>query len=93
MCLVLCAVTSSGVFGQKSDQLQGTYNLDRAENFSSYLGALGVDFITRTLAGLARPEVTISRKCRDEQDLKVVLEIRAFCDRRLEYGGGSARSR
>jgi len=35
--------------------------LDSKDNFNNYLKELGVGFILRNLAGLADPDVTISR--------------------------------
>ena len=48
----------------KSDLVEGTYNYDTVDGkFTSYLRELGVGWILRNLAGLARPEVIISKSC------------------------------
>jgi len=45
--------------------IEGTYNLESSENFNAYLQELGVSYILRNLASLAKPTVTISRDCPD----------------------------
>ena len=44
------------------DNLVGSYNFDRNENFESFLSATGVPFIPRKMMVSVRPSVTISRE-------------------------------
>jgi len=46
-----------------SSIIEGTYYLESSTNFDNYLAELGVNFILRNLASLAKPTVTISREC------------------------------
>ena len=41
--------------------ITGTFAFERQTNFQNYLKELGVPYVLRTLAGIARPVVTISR--------------------------------
>ena len=41
--------------------ITGTFAFERQSNFQNYLKELGVSYVLRTLAGIARPVVTISR--------------------------------
>ena len=43
--------------------IAGTYTFERQSNFQNYLKELGVPYVLRTLAGIARPVVTVSRDC------------------------------
>jgi hypothetical protein len=43
----------------------GKYHLGATENFDEYLYELGVSYILRNLAKLAKPTITISRTCED----------------------------
>ena len=43
--------------------IPGTYTFERQSNFQNYLKELGVPYVLRTLAGIARPVVTVSRDC------------------------------
>ena len=55
--------------GQQVDQgleqpqlfINGTYNYDSSENFDAYLKELGVGWLLRRAAGLARPTVSVTR--------------------------------
>ncbi|TRZ14372.1 hypothetical protein HGM15179_012740 [Zosterops borbonicus] len=42
------------------DQFVGTWKLLSSENFEDYMKELGVGFATRKMAGVAKPNVTIS---------------------------------
>ncbi|NXI35856.1 FABP4 protein, partial [Galbula dea] len=42
------------------DQFVGTWKLLSSENFDDYMKELGVGFATRKMAGVAKPNVTIS---------------------------------
>ena len=41
--------------------INGTYNYDSSENFDAYLKELGVGWLLRRAAGLARPTVSVTR--------------------------------
>ena len=43
--------------------IPGTFTFERQSNFQNYLKELGVPYVLRTLAGIARPVVTVSRDC------------------------------
>lgn len=43
--------------------MEGTFSLGTSTNFDAYLSELGVNFILRNLAKLAKPTVSISRNC------------------------------
>ena len=47
----------------KMSLIAGTYTFERQSNFQNYLKELGVPYVLRTLAGIARPVVTVSRDC------------------------------
>lgn len=48
--------------------IAGTYTFERQSNFQNYLKELGVPYVLRTLAGIARPVVTVSRDCQTVND-------------------------
>lgn len=53
----------------KTDLISGTYDYDTVDgNFSNYLREIGVSWLLRYFAGLARPEVTISQSCSSSND-------------------------
>jgi len=52
------SVTSSS---PPSSLIQGVYDYESSENFEAYLRELGVPYLLRVFAGLARPTVTISK--------------------------------
>merc|ERR1712110_1541 len=59
---VVVGMAAVAVTGQdsSSDLIAGTYRYQSATNFNSYLKEVGVNFIFRRLAALARPVVTIT---------------------------------
>ncbi len=61
---VVVGMAAVAVTGQdsSSDLIAGTYRYQSATNFNSYLKEVGVNFIFRRLAALARPVVTITGK-------------------------------
>merc|ERR1711923_349480 len=54
-------ITMAGV----SDDVLGKFQLDKSENFDSFMAALGVGWATRTLGNKTTPVVTVSK---DEAD-------------------------
>ena len=48
-----------------SDDVLGKFQLDKSENFDSFMAALGVGWATRTLGNKTTPVVTVSK---DEAD-------------------------
>jgi len=60
--VVVGMMTAGAVKGQdpSTDLITGTYRYQSATNFNSYLKEVGVNFVFRRLAALARPVVTIT---------------------------------
>ena len=44
------------------DQLLGSYNLDRNENFEEFLAATGVPLVARKMMAATSPRITIARE-------------------------------
>eukprot|EP00088_Acartia_fossae_P066879 TRINITY_DN8311_c2_g1_i5.p1 TRINITY_DN8311_c2_g1~~TRINITY_DN8311_c2_g1_i5.p1 ORF type:complete len:192 (-),score=17.26 TRINITY_DN8311_c2_g1_i5:1438-2013(-) len=53
----------SPAISEKQSLIFGKYSLGSTENFDAYLAELGVNFILRNLAKLAKPTINISRNC------------------------------
>ena len=56
--------------------ITGTFAFERQTNFQNYLKELGVPYVLRTLAGIARPVVTISRDSQVHKYKKVHMELK-----------------
>ena len=55
--------------------VEGVYDYKSSVNFDNYLKALGVPYLLRTLAGLASPQVTISKSCSNENEVSTRTSI------------------
>merc|ERR1711874_886675 len=60
MAVLVVAMAVTGQEDSTDDLISGTFRYQSATNFNSYLKEVGVNFIFRRLASLARPVVTIT---------------------------------
>lgn len=61
----------------------GKYHLESTENFDEYLYELGVSYILRNLARLAKPTITISRTCDENSTGAIYPPDSPDCDWRI----------
>jgi len=64
---------SQGGFHEVSNTstlMEGSYYLESSSNFDAYLAELGVGYILRNLAQLAKPTIHISRFCPDNAEIE-----------------------